>query len=89
MLKNSDHNFVQSLIDQSSKSERDELRNTAERQLTAFNQQSQIRPISQEEKYNAMISVEIITRIEAIEKRKGWLYRAKRRPQLVKHYIEI
>ena len=86
-LTNQEHQHVQDMIDSSSAEGLNDLRLEAEATLSEVNVLMGQKILSKDENKAAEIAVEILTRIEATQKRKGWWFRAKRRVQLTQMYL--
>jgi hypothetical protein len=55
--------------------------------LSAINTKMGRKVLGRQESKFASTSIEILTRTEATEKKKGWWFRAKRRMQLTQMYL--
>ncbi|PJB73308.1 MAG: hypothetical protein CO093_01055 [Alphaproteobacteria bacterium CG_4_9_14_3_um_filter_47_13] len=82
-----EHELVQKTVEQASEEEKEALKAEAEEVLAHINFQMGKTFLSKEESKAANIAIETLVRIEAIEKGKGWWFRAKRRVQLTQMYL--
>lgn len=78
---------MQTMIDSASAEERKQIRAEAEATLAALNVLMGQKYLSSEELHVGELAIEALTRLDATEFGKGWLYRAKRRVQLVQMYL--
>lgn len=82
-----EHGLVQTTVEQASEGERQQLKMEAEEVLAHINFQMGRAFLSKEERKAADIAIETLVRLEAMEKGKGWWFRAKRRVQLTQMYL--
>lgn len=87
MLSNADHQEVQVMIETATPDLRKHFKADAEHALTQANILIAQKILSRDEKKSLEIAVEILVRLEALESNKGWLFRAKRRVQLLQMYL--
>ncbi|NTU50101.1 MAG: hypothetical protein HGA87_04310 [Desulfobulbaceae bacterium] len=78
---------IQMMIDAASKEERREMCENAEATLSQINMIMGQKVLSKEESKATDVAIEILMRVEATEKGKGWWFRAKRRVQLTQMYL--
>ncbi len=78
---------IQMMIDVASSEERREMCANAEATLSQVNMIMGQKILSKEESKAADVAIEILMRVEATEKGKGWWFRAKRRVQLTQMYL--
>ena len=88
-LSGSDQQHVQDIIDSATPAQRADLKADAERTLSEVNSLMRAKVLSNQESRAAEAAIEFLVRLEAIEQRKGWLFRAKRRVQLCQMYLGI
>ncbi len=78
---------IQKMVENASKEERLDMFRECENSLSHARLLMGQKKLSKEENYHTDSSIEIILRIEALEKGKGWWFRTKRRPQLILKYL--
>lgn len=78
---------IQQLIDAASAQERLEMRANAEATLTQVNVLMGQKILSREENKASDIAIEILVRLEDLERGPSWWFRTKRRLQLVQMYL--
>lgn len=86
-LTSREHEAVQREVDNADQQQRTELKVDAELVLSNANTFSQSRKLLAHERKAFEMAVEVLVRLEATEKNKGWWFRAKRRLQLVQMYL--
>ena len=86
-LSATDQQQVQDLIDAASPEQRREMKSEAEATLGQVNTLMGQKLLSRDENKAMEIAVEMLVRIDATEKGKGWFFRSKRRLQLVQMYL--
>jgi hypothetical protein len=83
----SEQEAIQARIDAATKDERGCMRADAEARLAQINLLMNHKLLSRDERKSGDIAIEILCRLDATERRKGWWYRAKRRLQLTQMYL--
>lgn len=78
---------IQMMIEAASKEERREMCENAEATLSQINMLMRQKVLSKEESKSLDFAIEILMRVEATEKGKGWWFRTKRRAQLIQMYL--
>jgi hypothetical protein len=86
-LSTSEHHSIQQMIDSASTAARQQLHTDAENTLAQINVLMSQKMFSSQQRSQAESAIEILVRIEATEKGKGWWFRAKRRIQLTQMYL--
>lgn len=78
---------IQELVDNGSPEDRARMRANAETVLSEVNMLMGQRLLSAGENKSGNVAIEVLVRLEATERGKGWWFRMKRRPQLTKMYL--
>jgi hypothetical protein len=86
-LSTSDQIAIQRTIEHASPERWRELIDEAEQTLARVNALLGTKALSNEERRAGEHAIEVLVRIEAVEKAGGWWFRAKRRVQLVQMYL--
>lgn len=87
MLSGAEQDEIQAKIDAASGAERDELRKMAVATLEELGRAAEYKLLSNAEIRFGEIHAELLTRLDATELGKGWMYRTKRRIQIIKTYF--
>lgn len=86
-LSSLEHQRVEAAVASANPDQRLRMKGEAEATLLHVSKLMAQRLLSHEENKLAEIAVEMLVRIEAVEDRKGWWFRAKRRLQLTHMYL--
>ena len=84
MLSASEQKNIEILVKQATPEERQSFKSQAEETLSRYATTVSFKYLDSNEANELHTAVEILVRIECLEKGKGWWYRAKRRPQIMK-----
>ena len=84
MLNGTEHKIIELIVKQAALGERESLKKEAEETLSRYAAIVNFKYLDSNEENELNSAVEILVRIECLEKGKGWWYRAKRRPQIMK-----
>lgn len=86
-LSGSEQQQIQVMVNTASKEERQEMCVNAETTLSRANMLMSQKIFSKEENKAVNVAIEVLMRVEATEKGKGWWFRTKRRLQLTQMYL--
>lgn len=86
-LSSIEQQLIQSMVLDSSEIQKTKLCQAAKTTLSEINWVMSQRILTREENKEAEKAVEILMRVEATEKNKGWWFRTKRRLQITQMYL--
>jgi hypothetical protein len=84
---NAEQQTIEKMVAAASPDQRNVMRSEAETALTQINKRMGQRLLFHEENKAAERAIELLVRVEAIEKGKGWWFRSKRRLQIRQMYL--
>lgn len=87
LLSGREQQQIQVMVDTASTEERQEMCANAETTLSRANMLMSQKILSKEENKAVNVAIEVLMRVEATEKGKGWWFRTKRRLQLTQMYL--
>jgi hypothetical protein len=84
MLNGKEQRKIELVVEKATQGERENLKKDAEETLSRYAETVNFKYLDSNEANELYSAVEILVRLECLEKGKGWWYRAKRRPQIMK-----